>query len=195
MPGETGNPPPQANPSQSVTPPVPLPFGAPPPKSGPSALKIILIIVCVFVGLGMIGAGVIGYGVWRIAHSVHKSANGDVTISTSEGTLTANGTEKFTESDLGIPIYPGAAQGEGGVRMKIAGRTMVTANYLTADPKDKVLAFYKDKAGANAENIMTDTGGVITLTKDSDSITVTVQQSPDENHGKTQITIVRAAKS
>lgn len=195
MPGETGNQPPQFGSSQFPTPPPPQPYGAPPPKSGSSALKIILIIVGIFVALGILGAGAIGYGVWRVAHSVHKSANGDITISTPKGTITANETQHFTESDLGVPIYPGATQGSGGMRMKIAGRSMVTANYLTGDAKEKVLAFYKDKAGANAQTMTTDTGGVITTGNDSESITITVLQSPDENDGKTQITIVHASKS
>ncbi|MGD1105485.1 MAG: hypothetical protein ABR865_00450 [Terracidiphilus sp.] len=175
--------------------PVPPPVGAPPPKSGSSALKIILIIVAVFVGLGIIGAGIIGYGVYRVAHSIHKEANGEITVNTPKGTFTANSSDTFTESDLGIAIYPGATQGKGGLRMTIAGKSMVSANFLTPDSPDKVMAFYKDKAGPNAQTMNTGTGGMITLQNGSNSITVTVLQSASENNGQTQITIVNSSGS
>jgi hypothetical protein len=175
--------------------PVPPPVGAPPPKSGSSALKIILIILAVFVGLGIIGAGIVAYGVYRVAHSIHKDANGNITVSTPKGTISANSSETFTESDLGIAIYPGATQGKGGLRMTIAGKTMVTANFLTPDSPDKVIAFYKDKAGPNAQVMTTGAGGMITMQNGSNSVTVTVSQSASENNGETQITIVNSSGS
>ena len=47
---------------------------AAPAKSGSSALKIVLIVLAVFIGLGILGAGAFGYFVWRVAHAVHVSA-------------------------------------------------------------------------------------------------------------------------
>lgn len=181
--------------SQVPQPGAPQPVGAPPPKSGSSALKIVLIIVGVFVCIGVVIAGVVGYGIYRVAHSIHKDANGNVTITTQKGSFTANDNQQFTESDLGIAIYPGATQGKGGLKMTIAGKTMITANYLTADPQDKVIAFYKDKAGPDATVMTTDSGGVISTTSGSDAVTVTVTQSPNENDGKTEIVIARTPKS
>src|ERR1700690_876724 len=99
-----------ADPTSSQVPPpgsfqpVPQPVGAPPPKSGSSALKIILIILAVFVGLGVVVAGIVGYGIYRVAHSIHKDAGGNITVTTPKGTITANSSETFTESDLGIAI-------------------------------------------------------------------------------------------
>ncbi|MGB8029023.1 MAG: hypothetical protein WCF30_05085 [Terracidiphilus sp.] len=170
--------------------PVPPPVGAPPPKSGSSALKIILIIVGIFVGLGIIGAGIIGYGVYRVAHSIHKDANGEITINTPKGAISANPNQTFTASDLGIAIYPGATQGKGGLRMTIGSKSMVTANFLTPDSPDKVMAFYKGLAGPNAQIMSTGTGGIITMQSGSNSVTVTLTQSASENNGETQITIV-----
>src|SRR5579863_209619 len=118
---------PQAPPPGSFQP-VPPPVVVPPPKSGPSALKVILIIVAILVGLGMIGAGIVGYGIYRVAKSVHKDANGEITINTPKGAITADPNEKFTAADLGIAIYPGATQGKGGLRMTIGSKSMVTAN-------------------------------------------------------------------
>jgi len=175
--------------------PVPPPVGAPPPKSGSSALKIILIILAVFVGIGIICAGIVGYGIYRIAHSVHKDANGNISVNTPKGTITANSSDTFNESDLGIEIYPGATQGKGGLRMTIAGKSMVTANFLTPDSPDKVIAFYKDKAGPNAQTMTTGAGGMITMQNGSSSVTVTVSQSASENNGETQITIVNTSGS
>ncbi len=175
--------------------PVPQPVGAPPPKSGSSAVKIILIIVGIFVGLGMIVAGIVAYGVYRVAHSIHKDANGNITVTTPKGTITANSSGTFTAADLGIAIYPGATQGKAGLRMNIASKSMVTANFLTPDSPDKVMAFYKDKAGPNAQTVTIGDGGTISIQNGANSITVTVTQSANEHDGQTQFTIVNISGS
>jgi hypothetical protein len=175
--------------------PVPQPVGVPPPKSGSSAVKIILIILGIFVGLGIIVAGIVGYSVYRVARSVHKDAEGNISVSTPKGTITANSSDTFTAADLGIAIYPGATQGKDGVRVNIAGKSMVTANFLTPDSPDKVMAFYKDKAGPNAQTVTTSIGGTISIQNGANSINVTVAQSTNDNNGETQITIVNISGS
>lgn len=197
MPDSTDNQASFGGPSQPYTPPPPAPQAVPPPppKKGSSALKIVLIIVGIFVLIGVIGAGVIGYGIYRVAHAVHKAANGQISLNTPGGTFSANTSNTFTESDLGIAIYPGATQGKGGLRMNIAGKSMVSANFLTSDSKDQVIAFYKDKVGPNAESIMTDSGAqFVTTASNGDTVTVTVAQNASMNNGQTQITIIRASK-
>ncbi len=198
---------PQPGSSQSYTPPAAPPFqpvavspsapyqpvAAAPAKSGSSALKIILIIVAIFVGIGIIGAGIVGYGIYRVAHAIHTAANGQISVGSPGGGFTANTAQTVSAGDLGIAIYPGATQGKGTLYMAIAGKSMVTANYLTSDSKDEVFAFYKAHAGANAQTITTDSGDEITLTNGSDSVVVTITQSPGANSGKTQITIVHTA--
>jgi len=171
---------------QPVTPPA----AAPPPKSGSSALKIVLIIVGIFVGLGIIAACVVGYGIYRVAHAIRTDTHGQIVVNTPKGAITANPNESFTASDLGIAIYPGATQGKGGLRMTIGSKSMVTANFLTPDAADKVLAFYKAQAGPNAQVMSTGAGGVITLQQGSSSVTVSINQLANENNGETQITIV-----
>ena len=175
--------------------PVPPPVGAPPPKSGSSAVKIILIVLAVFFGLGIIGAGIVGYGIYRVAKSVHKDANGEITINTPKGAITENPNQTMTASDLGIAIYPGATQGKGGLRMTIGSKSMVTANFLTPDSPDKVMTFYKGLAGPNAQTMSTGDGGIITIQNGSNSVTVTVNQSASENNGETQITIVNTTST
>ncbi len=197
MPDSTDNQASFGGPSQPYTPPPPAPQAVPPPppKKGSGALKIVLIIVGIFVLIGVIGAGVIGYGIYRVAHAVHKAANGQISLNTPGGTFSANTSNTFTESDLGIAIYPGATQGKGGLRMNIAGKSMVSANFLTSDSKDQVIAFYKDKVGPNAESIMTDSGAqFVTTASNGDTVTVTVAQNASMNNGQTQITIIRASK-
>lgn len=166
------------------------PVAAPPPKSGSSALKIILIIVGIFVGLGILAAGVVAYGIYKVAHAVKTAENGQISIGSPGSGFSANAAQAVSATDLGIAIYPGATQGKGSLHMTIAGKSMVTANYLTTDSKDQVFAFYKAQAGPNAQTMMTDNGGEVTVTNGSDSVVVTVMQSPNTSDGKTQITIV-----
>jgi hypothetical protein len=175
--------------------PVPPPVGAPAPKSGSSAVKIILIILGIFVGLGIIVGSIVAYGVYRVAHSIHKDANGNISVTTPKGTITANSSDTLTAADLGIAIYPGATEGKAGLRMNIAGKSMVTANFHTPDSQDKVMAFYTAKAGPNAQTVTTSTGGTITIQNGADSITVTVTQSANANDGETQFTIVNISGS
>jgi hypothetical protein len=175
--------------------PVPQPVGAPPPKSGSSAVKIILIIVGIFVGLVIIVSGIVAYGVYRVAHSIHKDANGNITVTTPKGTITANSSSTLTAADLGIAIYPGATEGKAGLRMNIAGKSMVTANFLTPDSPDKVMAFYEAQAGPNAQTNSTSAGGTISIQNGANSITVTVTQSAMADNGKTQFTIVNISGS
>ena len=166
------------------------------PQKGSSALKIILIIVGIFVVIGVIVVGVVGYGIYRVAHTIKKDATtGQISLNTPGGAFSANTSNTITESDLGIAIYPGAAQAKGGLRMNIAGKSMVSANFLTADSKDQVIAFYKDKVGPTAQSIMTDNGAqFVAAASNGDTVTVSISQIAGMNDGKTQITIIRASK-
>jgi hypothetical protein len=163
---------------------------APPPKQGSSALKIILIVVGIFVCLGVLAAGVVGYGIYKVAHAVKTAANGQISISAPGGGFSATTTQSVSSSDLGIAVYPGATEGKGGLHMTIAGKSMVSANFLTSDSKDQVIAFYKDKAGPSAQVMTTDAGGMINVTNGNDTLSITVVQNANSNDGKTQITII-----
>jgi hypothetical protein len=186
MPDIPDNQPPQVTPPQPnppTAPPVPpyQPVAAPPPKQGSSALKIVLIIVAIFLGIGIIGAGIVGYGVYKFA----KAAK-----------ISANSSQPVTESDLGVAIYPGAEQGKGTLRMTIAGKSMVTANYLTSDSKDQVMAYYQSNLGPAAQSNTSANGGTFVLNKGSgETVTVTVVQNPSMHEGKTQIVVVHAANA
>lgn len=124
------------------------PVAPPPAKSGPSALKIVLIIVAIIFGLGIIGVGGIVYVGYRFAHSVHQDKNGNVAVNGFG--ITANSADNLSAADLGVEIYPGAEQAKGGMKMNIAGTSSVVGKFVTSDSKDAVFAFYKDKLGADA---------------------------------------------
>jgi hypothetical protein len=165
---------------------------AAPPSSGSNALKIVLIVVAVFVGLGILGAGAFGFFVWRVAHAIHIAGNGnEVTLNTPQGKISTNAAETFSSSDLGTDIYPGAQPAKGGLRMALPTGTMVSAAYLTSDSKEQVLAFYKSRLGTNGASYDTANGAVVTLGKSQqESVVVTITANPSEESGKTHIQIV-----
>jgi hypothetical protein len=175
---------PQFIPPQPTAQPVPpyqvppyQPVVAPPPKQGSSVLKIVLIITAVFAGIAAIGAGIVGYGVYRLAKAVKM-----------------NTSQPVTASDLGVAIYPGAVQGKGGMRMTLAGKAMTTANFLTPDSKDQVMAFYQSNLGPAAQSTTNANGESLVLIKGpGESVAVTVLQNA--HNGKTQFVIVHTANA
>jgi hypothetical protein len=166
---------------------------APPMKKGGSgALKIILIILGVFVFLVVLVVAVIGYGVYKVRQAVHvDKATGAISSSIPGLAMSSEEGMKFTSSELGTDIYPGAEVAKtGNMRMKIGNSSVVSATFLTTDSKDKVVGFYKDKLGSDATSM--DFGGNAMLSAkkgDQESITITVSQEANQAGGKTQIHI------
>jgi hypothetical protein len=181
--------------------PVAYPPPAAPAKSGSSAIKIILIVIAVFVGIGILGAAIVGYGVWRVAHSFHVSGSGDnahVTFNApgGGGTISANTAETFTAEDLGTDIYPGATAGKGSMRMTLPNGSWVTAVFVTPDSKDQVVSFYKSKFGSDASIFDNANSAVISLQKGKkESIMVTVTANQSQYNGKTQVTILHTTSN
>jgi len=195
-PGSQGPPPFQPVASQyQPTAPVP-PYGAPPPvpvkSGGSSAVKIILIIVGIFVFLGVLVGGVIGYGVYRVRKAIHvDGSTGAASLSVPGMSMNADPGMKFTSAELGTDIYPGAEpKKSGSMRMSIAGSSVVSAAFLTSDPADKVVAFYKDKLGSDTTSM--EFGGTSILTSkktDREQVSVTIVQNANQQDGRTQIQI------
>jgi hypothetical protein len=164
------------NPAYRVPPP-------PPASSGNTVLKIVLIVIGVFVLLGVIGAGVIGFGVYKITKSAHRNADGGVSFSTAGGTITTGSSANFSAADLGTALYPGAVSGQGSMNMKLPTESLVTAVYTSSDSPDKIVSFYKEKMGDQAT--VTQSGNRTVFTagdKDKESIMITV--SPEGNTTK-----------
>lgn len=174
-------------------------YGVPPTKSSGGALKIILIVIAVVVGLGVIGAGVVGYGIYRVAHSVQTDSKGNTTISALGGAFTAGKDLNVSAADLGVPLYPGASAGEGGMHMTLPTGSVVSAVYVTNDPVSAVVAFYKGKLGANESDIDTANGSVLTSgnqgTNGKSGTEITVGPATGNNSGKTQIVIVHTVST
>lgn len=185
---------PVAAPAQPVAAPAAQPVAAAPAPQGNNVVKIILIVVAIFVGLGILGAGAFTFMVWRVAHAIHVSGNsngGSVTLHTPGGAIDMNSSQSYSADDLGTDVYPGATQGKGGMKMDLPTGKVVTAVYVTSDSKDQVTAFYKSKFGSDGSTFDAPTGTVMTVNKSpQDSVMVTITNNAQENQGKTQITIV-----
>jgi hypothetical protein len=179
-----GNQPPQGYPPPPYPPPPYPPQAYPPvgyslPKKGPSALKIVLIIVAIVVGLGLIGVGFVSYEVYKVAKSGHF----------------ATSTQPVSAADLGVDLYPGADQ-KMNVRMTIAGKDTLTATFLSSDSKDQVIAYYQNSLGSKAQFQANNNGGTFVLDKGSgETVIVTISQQPSMSGGQMQIVIVHATSA
>ena len=122
------------------------PAPAPPTTGGSSALKIILIVIAVIVGLGILSVGAFSFFVYRVAKSAHVTQEGDrVKIDSPLGSFTANDPEQ-TAKDLGVDIYPGSqVQKNGSASVTFGNVHTVTASFASSDSVDKVCSFYKSK--------------------------------------------------
>lgn len=167
------------------------PAAAPVKSGGSSAVKIILIVLVVIVGLGLLGAGAVGFMVWRVAHAIHTHArNGDFTINTQDGTMTAGAATNFTADELGTDIYPGAQAIAGGLRLNTRSGSTIHGVFETSDSKDQVLSFYKSKFGSDASVFDAASSAMITVKKgEHETVMVTISSASD---GKTKISIMHS---
>jgi hypothetical protein len=171
------------------------PYQAAPPQKSGGALKIILIVVGVIVVLGILGVGITIFTVARMAHHIVQvdgsGKDEKVTLRTPGGTFTANADKSYTAAQLGIDIYPGATPGKGSLSMDLPTGSMITGVFLTSDPKDKVVDYYKAKFGSDGSTYDSSDSAVLTWKKtEQDVVMVTVSQKSSDNDGKTQIAIV-----
>jgi hypothetical protein len=167
--------------------------GARPGGGGSTAVKIVLIIVAIFVGIGILGASIVGYGIWRVSHAIRAANHGGTfTIPGSNGgSLSVSSNQTFTASELGTDIYPGAVTTQGGMRMSTPSGSWVTGIFLTSDSKDQVLNFYKSKFGSDSALMETNDAAILTLKKgEKESVMVTISAKPSEDNGKTKIAIM-----
>jgi hypothetical protein len=154
----------------------PYPNVPPPPAtSGNTVLKIVLIVIAAMVLIGVVVVGVIGIGLYKIAKSAHKDSSGNVSITTPGGTITAGQNNNVSAADLGVDVYPAVTTGQGSMNMKTPNGSMVTAVYLSSDPPDKIVAFYKERLGDKASIVQTSNGTVLSAgEKDRDNIVITI---------------------
>lgn len=171
-----------------------VPAGA--PQSG-GMLKIILIIIGVFVGLGVLSGAAVVFGLWRISKNVHVDrANGGVTITTPQGTITAGQTPvQVTEEEVGAPLYPGAETAEGSYKVSGGDGSMgSTYAFKTSDSVQQVTAFYRDKFGPKA-SVFESREGAMIASKQSEQESFVVNVSRDAKDGKTSIIITHGVSA
>src|SRR5208337_3386266 len=149
----------------------PAPLAPPPSKGGSSALKIILIIVAVIIGLGIL----------RIAKSAHVTQHGDnVKVETPFGSMEINKDPEQAAKDLGVEVYPGAqAQKNGTATMTFGNMRTVTATFEISDSVDKVCDFYKAKFPSSTMTTSDQNHCTIMSGDQQNMITITVQASGD----------------
>jgi CRISPR/Cas system CMR subunit Cmr4 (Cas7 group RAMP superfamily) len=155
---------------------------APPPsKGGSSALKIILIIIAVIVGMGVLAMVTCGIVIHRAVKSAHISQNGDnVKVETPFGSVETNKDPAQTAKDLGVDIYPGAvAQKNGTASMSFGSMHTVTATFETTDTGEKVCDFYKSKLPAGTTTSSDPNRCNIISGDPQNMITINVQPSGD----------------
>lgn len=158
-------------------------------SSGMKALLAVLIVVgvaFVVVALGL------AFGVWRLSKNVAvDSSTGQLQISTPGGQITVGEKMPVTEAELGVPIYPGSEQAEGGVQVKTPQGVSGTYVFRTSDPLDKVMAFYREKLAAqDATFIESSDRGMITAGKDREHGFL-IALTREQEDAKTVISITR----
>jgi zinc ribbon protein len=170
-------------------------YPAGPPQSSSTALKVVLIVVAVVVGLGILAACGFGYFAWRVARTATVDNKGGVTVSVPGGGTFSAGESAPSEAELGVPVYPGAATEKGGVTMNAASASMVIATLTTSDSSSQVVDFYKSRMGSGAVVASSGDGTVLSVgASDSDRIMVTVGEGSGDDSGKTTIVIMHTKK-
>jgi hypothetical protein len=153
--------------------------------------------VAAVVGLCILGSAIFAFTVWRLARSIRvEGPNGQVTVQTPGGSITANDSQTYTASELGTDVYPGAQSSRGGMKMDLPNGSMVTGIFVTSDSKERVVEFYKGKLGSGASVYNTANGALLTLNKgNQESVMVTVSANSSQDGGKTRISIVHTKNS
>jgi uncharacterized OB-fold protein len=162
----------------------------PPSTGGSSALKIILIVVAVVVGIGILGVVTVGVVGYRIAKSSRVSQQGDhVKVDTPFGSVETSKDPAQAAKDLGIEIYPGAeVQKDGASSATFGNIRTVTAFFESTDSPEKVCAFYKSKLPA--AQVTTSDRNRCTIVSNDRRNMITLNIEANGDNSKIQITSV-----
>ena len=160
------------------------------PTGGSSALKIILIVVAVIVGIGILGVATVGIVGYRIAKSAHvRQEGGHVKVETPFGNVETSQDPQQAAKDLGVDVYPGAEVQKNGASSATFGAIhTVAANFESSDSVDKVCSFYKSRF-PNAMVTTSDQNRCTIVSNDQKNM-VTINIEPNGDASKFQITNV-----
>lgn len=92
---------------------------------------------------------------------------------------------------MGLPVFPGAQQGRGGLQMKQGSGTILSAVYSTYAPTDEVAEFYKRTLGSGVIETVSPEGSELKQARgDTDELTITLTRGAGSMAGKTQILVL-----
>ncbi len=176
-----------ATPSSPAAAATPLPAA---PKSG-NALKVILIVVAVVVGLGILGIAAVSFIGYRIAsHTRVRNHDGNVQVETPFGSVQSTTDPDEAARDLGLDLYPGAEVVKGTTsRVNLGTMHTAAADFETSDSPGTVADFYKSRVpGANVISSERDHYAIISTDKKN---MLTINIEPKD--GKTRIHIAKVS--
>jgi hypothetical protein len=175
---------------------LPAPAPSAPPAIGPtqgnsSALKIILIVVGVLVGLGILGTATAGFFAWKVARGTHiQTRDGKVRVESPMGSVITSNDSEDVVKNLGIDVYPGAqALKDGAANVSAGPMHTVTAIFETNDPPERVADFYKSKLPHANVNVSDEKNYTIVSAGNGRFITVTIAAED----GKTKFTVANVS--
>ena len=162
-----------------------------PPKKSGGALKVVLIVIAVVVGLGVLGFGALVLIGLHAAKTVNATNGGTGVTATvpGVGTVTTGTAPALTAQDLGVPLYPGATFDASASATVVNGTTKaVQATYWTTDPVSAVTAFYQSKLGSGLT--VMGLGDETILDYGGGNNTVTIMM--DSESGKTKMNVIHS---
>jgi len=181
--------------ASSAAPSSPAPIATTSAPKNSSALKIILIVVAVIVGLGILGIGVVSFIGYRFAHRIASESrvhnrDGNVRVETPFGTVQSTTDPEEAARDLGIESYPGATVVKGTTsKMNMGNMHTAAADFETGDAPSAVADFYKSKVpGANVISSEADHYAIISTDK-KNMLTISIEPKD----GKTRIHIAKVS--
>jgi hypothetical protein len=120
---------------------------APAPAQKGGALKVILIVGGVVVGIVIICIASLAFIAYRVATHSHITQNGDdVKVETPFGSVETTKDPAVAAKNLGVDIYPGAeVQRNGAASATIGGVHTVAASFESPDSSDQICKFYESK--------------------------------------------------
>jgi hypothetical protein len=122
--------------------------------------------------------------------------NQTTTVTSKEGTMIA-GKNAVDPATLGVPVYTGATQQEGGYSITDAQGGGQVVALKTPDAFDKVYAFYKSQLPPSAETMKTESNGsayaLFRVGTDKNGATIVLEQK--QGDATTTIVITKATSS
>jgi zinc-ribbon domain len=165
------------------------------PRTGGSAVKIILVVVAVVVIFGILGVATLGIIGVHIARRTHFTQDGNrVKVETPFGSVDTSKDPQQMAKDLGVDIYPGAQpQADGSAIANFGGVRTVAASFISSDPVDKVCDFYRSKFPNAQSSTSSENHCTIASTDRGNVVTITIE--PSGNSTKIQISSVNKSST